>query len=78
MNGTRFHQSLRAVTALVPLTLSMTEHLSVLAQAEKDPAYYRKAEGILDILFEGSENEVIASVRRNLKEKRESCGGSPE
>ena len=56
----------------------MTEHLSVLAQAEKDPAYYRKAEGILDILFEGSENEVIASVRRNLKEKRESCGGSPE
>lgn len=55
---------------LVPLALSISEHLSVLAQAEEDSSYYEKAEQILDILFDGEENDVIASFRARLKERK--------
>lgn len=63
-----------AKAALVPLALSISEHLSVLAQTEEDSSYYEKAEQILDILFDGEENDVIASFRARLKERKASYG----
>ena len=55
---------------LVPLALSISEHLSVLAQTEEDSAYYEKAERILDILFDGEEDDAIALIRTRLKERK--------
>lgn len=60
--------------ALVPLALSIAEHLSVLARTEEDSAYYEKAERILDILFDSEENDMIASFRAGLKERKASYG----
>lgn len=57
-----------AKEALVPLALSITQHLSVLAQMEENPAYYEKAERILDLLFEGEEDDTVEPIRKALKE----------
>lgn len=54
--------------ALVPLALSITQHLSVLAQMEENPTYYEKAERILDLLFEGEEDDTVEPIRKALKE----------
>ncbi len=62
--------------ALVPLAMSVTEHLSALAQTEENPVYYEKAEQILDLLFDGEENDIIAFVRKKLKERSEAQGKS--
>lgn len=59
-----------AKEALIPLVLSIAEHMSVLAQTEENPAYYEKAEGILDILFDGEESDIITSLRAWLKERK--------
>lgn len=55
-----------AKDALAPLAWSLSHHLSVLAEAESNPAYLQKANAILDILFDGNEDDFIKSIRENL------------
>ncbi|HBA49659.1 MAG TPA: hypothetical protein DCZ91_18050 [Lachnospiraceae bacterium] len=61
-----------AKNALVPLALSITQHLSVLAQTEENPVYYERAEQILNLLFDGEEDDTIGLVRKELRERRKS------
>lgn len=51
--------------ALRPLAWSLTHHLSALA--EEDPAYREKGNKILDILFDGDEDEFIQSLREKMR-----------
>ncbi len=75
-----------AKNALVPLALSITQHLTVLAQTEGNPAYYEKAEQILNLLLDDEEDDiadpmrtVLSEIRKKLRKSRgeESCGKSP-
>lgn len=56
-----------AKEALTPLAWAMSLHLSALAETESEPAYLEKAAQILDILFDGKEDDAIKSIRNNLK-----------
>lgn len=56
-----------AKEALTPLAWGMAHHLSALAETENDPAYLEKATKILDILFDGKENDLINSIRKRLE-----------
>lgn len=56
-----------AKEALIPLAWSVAHHLSALADTEKGSAYLEKADKILDILFDGEEDEFIKSIRNSLK-----------
>lgn len=55
-----------AKEALTPLAWSMARHLSALAETEGDLKYLKKALQILDILFEGKENETITQIRSEI------------
>ena len=55
-----------AKSALFPLAWSLTHHLSALAETENEPAYLERASKILDILFDGEENEDIRRIRRKI------------
>lgn len=52
-----------AKDALIPLAWSMALHLEALAETEKQPEYLHKISRILDLLFDGNENDFIRSVR---------------
>lgn len=67
-----------AKAALVPLAQSLVQHLSILAQTEENPAYTKKAEKILDILFDHEEKNIIAPVPNSLRESREAGGNQGE
>lgn len=56
-----------AKEALTPLAWVILHHLSALAQTEDEPAYLEKAEQILDILFDGKENDRIKSIQKTRK-----------
>lgn len=56
-----------AKEALAPLAWGMAHHLSALAETEDDPAYLQKAAQILDILFDGKEDDLIRSIRKRLE-----------
>lgn len=58
-----------AKDALTPLAWSLSHHLSVLAETENNPVYLEKANAILDILFDGDENDFIKAIRADLKNK---------
>ena len=49
-----------AKEALTPLAWSMARHLSILSENDK-------AKQILDIIFDGKENEFIKSIRKELE-----------
>lgn len=51
--------------ALEPLSWSLVRHLSILGEGE--PENLEKAKRILDILFDGAENDLIKSLRKKLK-----------
>lgn len=56
-----------AETALTPLSWALAKHLTVLAEETDEPAYRTKAAQILDILWEGrEENEVVRKAREDL------------
>lgn len=55
-----------AKEALTPLAWSMARHLSALAETESEPAYLEKALQILDILFDGKEDETVRQVRSEV------------
>lgn len=52
-----------AKEALTPLAWALSHHLSALAETEDEPAYLEKAARILDILFDGEEDDYIKSIR---------------
>lgn len=56
-----------AKSALEPLAWIVAHHLSALAETENDNRYIKKADEIIDILFEGNESNYIKSIRQNLK-----------
>lgn len=60
-----------ARNALPSLASSLAAHLAVLAETEGKPAYYEKADRILEILCEGEEDEEAAPIREFLKERKE-------
>ena len=56
--------------ALTPIAWVAVHHLEALGEEENDPTYYCKATQILDILFDGEEeNDFVHSLRQKLKEK---------
>ena len=56
--------------ALTPLAWSISRHLSALAETEGEPAYLEKALQILDILFEGKEDEIVRLTRSEINAER--------
>lgn len=63
-----------AKEALTPLAWSMARHLSALAETEGEPAYLEKALQILDILFDGKEDETVRQVRSEINKLIASWG----
>lgn len=59
-----------AKAALEPLIWSMALHLSVLAEMEREPAYFQKAQRILDILFDGGGDDFVRELREKLDAQR--------
>ena len=56
-----------AKEALIPLAWALVHHLSALCETEKNSVYLKKASQILDILFEGEEeDDFIESIRERL------------
>lgn len=66
LKGDEKHEA--AKEALVPLAWSIVHHLSALAETEGDTVYLKKATQILDILFDGEEDDFIRALRKNLKQ----------
>ncbi len=58
-----------AKEALEPLAWSLVHHLCALAETEKNPKYFEKANTILDVLFDRKENAFIESLRKRLTAK---------
>lgn len=56
-----------AKSALTPIAWVISHHFTALAETENDPLYYEKALKILDILFDGDENDFIQGIRKELK-----------
>ncbi len=54
-----------ALGALVPLSWSLTQHLSFLAETENDPKWLEKAAQIREILFAGDSTPYEEAFRRN-------------
>lgn len=57
-----------AKEALTPLAWSMARHLTALAETEGEPVYLEKALQILDILFDGKEDETVRLVRSEINQ----------
>ena len=57
-----------AKSAVEPLAWLISYHLTALAETEKNLHYKEKIVKILDILFEGTENEFIAGIRKKATE----------
>ena len=57
-----------AKEALTPLAWSISHHLSVLAETEENPVYLEKALQILDILFDGKEDDTVRSIRNEIND----------
>jgi len=56
-----------AKEALIPLAWALVHQLSALCETEKNSVYLKKASQILDILFEGEEeDDFIESIRERL------------
>ncbi|MBR6018860.1 MAG: helix-turn-helix domain-containing protein [Lachnospiraceae bacterium] len=54
--------------ALTPLSWALAKHLTVLAEETNNSTYRTKADRILDLLWEGrEENEVVRKAREELK-----------
>lgn len=53
-----------AKSAIEPLAWLLSYHLTALSEAEDDPAYKDKIPKILDILFEGKENDFALGIRK--------------
>ena len=53
-----------AKSAIEPLAWLLSYHLTALSEAEDDPAYKDKIPKILDILFEGKENDFVLGIRK--------------
>lgn len=53
-----------ALSAIEPLAWLLSYHLSALSEIENDTRYKEKIVKILDILFEGNENDYIAKIRK--------------
>ena len=57
-----------AKEALIPLAWVIVHHLTALCETENNPKYLRKASQILDILFDGeNEDNFIKSIRQKLQ-----------
>ena len=57
-----------AKEALIPLAWAIAHHLTALCETENNPKYLRKASQILDILFDGeNEDNFIKSIRQKLQ-----------
>lgn len=64
LRGDERHDTAKA--ALAPIAWSMSLHLSVLAETEEEPSYLEKAAQILDILFDGMEDDFVRSIRKDI------------
>ncbi len=59
-----------AKEALTPLAWTVAHHMTALCETENDPAYLKKAEEILDILFaDETENSFVASIRGEIQKR---------
>lgn len=58
-----------AKSALTPIAWVVSHHFTALAETENNPIYYEKALKILDILFDGEENDFIQNIRKNFEQK---------
>lgn len=56
-----------AESAIEPLTWSLALHLQALSETNKTQKYTAKIEKILDILFEGNENDFVKSIRAKVE-----------
>lgn len=59
-----------ARAALKPLAWSLSLHLSVLAEEEGGAGYFEKAEQILNLLFEHTEEEFVRFILERLKAEK--------
>ena len=65
LEGEEKHKA--AKEALVPIAWVIVHHLSALFETENNPAYLDKASCILDILFDGeNEDAFLISLREKL------------
>lgn len=55
-----------AKKALTPLAWAIVQHLSALAETEENHVYLEKAGRILEILFDGEEDEVIKAIHKKI------------
>lgn len=67
LQGQRRHDAAEA--ALKPLMWSIALQLSALAETEEEPAYYEKAEEILELLFKDREDDFVRTVRKKLQDR---------
>lgn len=68
LQGAERHDAAKA--ALKPIMWSIVLQLSALAETEKEPAYFEKAERILDLLFEDKEDDFAKAIRKKLEKHR--------
>ena len=64
LQGKERHDAAKA--ALKSIAWSIALHMSVLAETEEDPAYLKKTAQILDLLFDGKEDEYTGFLREKF------------
>jgi hypothetical protein len=55
-----------AKEAIERIVWSLSRQLTVLAQTENDNVYYQKILKVLNVVYDGNENDFISSIRNKV------------